>query len=366
MSLGKVQRYLGNIAQARRTFENILSRAPEEVEAYQELAYVHAQEGNYKLAAQVLQQCLDLKRDPHVALSLGKMYQLAGDADHAQRILENMTEEELSIDLEVRWLNTLAEIYEGQHKFKDAEILKTKANSLRTLPEHHFESGLFYQKLGLWNDAIISFETALSEDPQNVSYAKHLGYVYVNIRKYDEAISVFEKIVAQDPRAHDLYKELGYLNMKIAANDKAISWFNRAINHRLEGHNDADPKNPESDEEVEHLRKEIHKLENRFNFTLYQMYRPNTHNKTNAPSGVGTGGSILSQGGIDMTYQPPVIGFRDERIFQITSRILWSTPPNSLAIEEDSYQGGVGVRYKPFRLYNFFMGAERHGITGWN
>jgi len=39
--------------------------------------------------------------------------------------------------------------------------------------------------------------------------------------------------------------------------------------------------------------------------------------------------------------------------------MLWSNRPGSLAIESDSLQGGLGVRYKPLRDQLWYLSAER-------
>jgi hypothetical protein len=75
--------------------------------------------------------------------------------------------------------------------------------------------------------------------------------------------------------------------------------------------------------------------------------------------GLVDGGAIASQAGVQFAYQPPVLGFRDERIFQLFARILWNIRPRSLDFDEESYQGGLGIRYKPLRTHNLYVSAER-------
>lgn len=238
-------------------------------------------------------------------------------------------------------------------------IDQSPAVAPRPSPAYHYQLGLFNQKIGLWDDAIRNFETARAAEPQNILYAKQLGYAYKNVKRYKKAIVVFEEVVSQEPESVEMQKELGYLYMKTANNKKAMAAFVRARELRKSIDLASSATQTMPGEEIEQLNQEIYKLEKRLGFALYQVYRSNFNTKLNAPAGFGSGGTILSQGGIDFTYQPPVIGFRDERIFQLTARVLWNTKSDSFSIEDESYQGGVGVRYKPLRLYNFFIGAER-------
>src|SRR6266567_4118468 len=89
---------------------------------------------------------------------------------------------------------------------------------------------------------------------------------------------------------------------------------------------------------IEQMRSEVQRLTNRFDLTLYQSWRSNTKKVRTSPSVFGEG-VIPSQGGLELAYQPPVVGFRDERVFQIFGRLLWSTEPRSLNVDEDSLQG---------------------------
>ncbi|MEF3073774.1 hypothetical protein V2P20_01925 [Methylobacter sp. Wu1] len=61
---------------------------------------------------------------------------------------------------------------------------------------------------------------------------------------------------------------------------------------------------------------------------------------------------------MELAFQPPVIGLRNERIFQVFTRFLWNAPPGGLNVDADSVQGGIGLRYKPFRKLDFYVSAE--------
>ncbi len=358
LMLGRIQLYMGNYSKAQRTLETIIEKDPKELKAYQELAYVYAEQNNYRRASQVLKQFLDSQYDSEMALFLGRMYRITGKYAEARQILENINIEELSSDLNVLRFDELAKIYYKEKRFDIAAEMQAKANALQSSPERQYQLGLYNQKLGLLENAIANFENALSSDPQNAEYAKELGYTYMNMKRYDKALEILGNVAENNPHSSDFYTNLGYLYMKHSRDQEAIKWFNKAINKKLSYPLDNDQEKDVINRDVSQLRREISKLENRFDFLLYQVYRSNSDNRP-APGGFGTGGSILAQGGLDIAYQPPVIGFRDERIFQITSKLLWSTKPDSLDIESDSYQGSLGFRYKPMRLQNLFLGAEK-------
>ena len=100
------------------------------------------------------------------------------------------------------------------------------------------------------------------------------------------------------------------------------------------------------------------KITNRYDFTTYLSFQTAKPSQSVAPAAVG-GGAIPSQGGVEFAYQPPELGFRDERIFQVFTRVLWTIQPGSMRFNPDSFQGGVGLRYKPLQTQNLYLWGER-------
>lgn len=71
------------------------------------------------------------------------------------------------------------------------------------------------------------------------------------------------------------------------------------------------------------------------------------------------GGGSVGQGLVEAYWQPPVIGNRDGKLFQVYGRAgLNALTPNS-TVQTDSTQGAVGLRYKPFADLNLLVAGER-------
>ena len=72
-------------------------------------------------------------------------------------------------------------------------------------------------------------------------------------------------------------------------------------------------------------------------------------------------GSLISanQGGIEIGYQPPEIGYVDGRTFQGFARTYFNYDPGTIDPQGKSFQGGVGIRYKPLPDYNLVLSGER-------
>ena len=208
------------------------------------------------------------------------------------------------------------------------------------------------------NEAPRHFQTAVTLDPHHEHYPLALAYAYKETQQSAAAHRLFETAFERAPKNVNLYKELAYLHLHQGDNDEAVRRFRQGIDHALNDSQSTEEDTDALEREIEQMRSEVQRLTHRFELTLYQAWRSNTQTVRTSPSVFGEG-IIPSQGGLGLAYQPPVIGFRDERIFQIFGRLLWGTEPRSLNVDDDSLQASLGVRYKPFKQLNAYFGAER-------
>ena len=361
--MSRCYRKLNNLKLAMEQLEeakqhmDVLTKA-EQADLYRELGYLYLDQQQYDLALKNWQELLEREYDPEIIFYLGNTQRLAGDLVGAQKTLEKIKEENLSPESRSVWFDELADIYGKQGKTYEAYTALSKANLLTSSPERLYQLGLYSKQLGLFDQAITYLEAAVSADPQNATYAKDLGYAYLKAGRLEDAIRNFETALVREPPSLEVYKELGYLQMRNRNNDEAVKWFKLAVDNRDQYAYSTKEEKEKLDEDMERIRGEIHKINNRFDVTIYDVYRPNSDDDVTSAGNAG-GGIVRSQGGVEFAYQPHGIGFRDERILQFITRVSWNNEHESLRMEEDSFQGAVGFRYKPFKRNNLYVGAER-------
>ncbi len=336
-----------------------LDRLPPEDQrtVLEELGYLHAQQAAYEAAAGAWKARLDLAYDPRVALRLGETLRRLGRSVEAQAVLSEIEPGTLSPALEARRLEQLGEIALAAGEAEVAAERFRAALDLETSAARQHLLGIAYQAMDRPHDAVEHFKLAATAAPETTRYRESLGYSYVAIDAVEEAIEVFETLVAQDPDYLSLYQDLGYLHLKRANAPQAIRWFEQAIANR--------PLYPVRTAEDEaaleqtlgRMRQEVSRLSNRLDVTLYLAARSDSLPFSTTPA--LTGGVLPSQGGVELAFLPPRLGFRNERVFQIFGRVLTDVRPGSLDPQEDSYQGGLGARYKPLRSHNLFLSGER-------
>jgi bacteriophage N4 adsorption protein A len=325
---------------------------------YNELGYLYAEEADYASSADTLQKSLELQPDSAIAVRLGRIQRILGRPDEAEQTLLHANASDLPLDLQLTRLDELAKIYEDRHEIDKAIDMVTQAKSLQPSADRDYRLGLYYLDLKRTDLAVSEMEAAVASDRQTNAYSESLAYVYKNQQRYREAAQLFESVLKQHPERVNLYQDLAYTYMKVGDNAQAVRYFRRAIDARRDAMSTSLNDQKAVDQDLYAMRQEVANLSQRYDFTFYQSYRDNgvAANSSSLYSGSGL---IPSQGGGELFYQPPGIGFRDERIFQVFMRMLWSNRPESLDIDRNSLQAGIGIRYKPLKSQNLFFSGER-------
>jgi tetratricopeptide (TPR) repeat protein len=325
---------------------------------YSELGLLYIEEGQYNKAITELKTSLNYQDDIEVRLNIANLYRLTGEFSQAQKMLESINETDLKPMLQRNYFNQTSLVYAEQKQYSLAVEMLLKAENLQPTAEQQYQLGLYYNKLEKREKAIEYLKQANAKNPNNNQYAAALGYIYMAEARYNETIQLFQNIIEQNPNFPNIDQNLGYAQIRNMNNKAAVYHFKQSIDKLSKSSNlDIIPK--ETLQKIENLKREVSKLTNHYQFSFYQMLRSNNENQNSVVSpSLGSSG-VPSQGGINITYQPHQIGYRDGQILQLFARMLWNTPSQTIQLNNDSLQGGIGLRYKPFREYGLFVGVEK-------
>ncbi|GFK92581.1 Bacteriophage adsorption protein A [Fundidesulfovibrio magnetotacticus] len=240
---------------------------------------------------------------------------------------------------------------------EEAETALQASLALEPTASGYSELAKAYQSQGRNDLAVEEYRKALAlrEDPQDLA---DLGYCLLAQGKRKDALTAWDKALALEPERLRLWEDAGYAAMVLARNDAAKQYFKAAIDNQ--------PLYPARDEDearrtretVHRLRQEVTKLDESLSLTAYLTYYTSRAGQSDAPGGQG-GIYQPSVSGVEAAWTPPVIGLRDDRLFQVVARLNWTLERQSMAFDPDSAQGAVGLRYKPFKSQNVSFGAER-------
>ncbi len=222
--------------------------------------------------------------------------------------------------------------------------------------------GLALYKLGelqrAEEDFVAFYEQAGSSDAVPLNFWGDLGVLEGALGDYDlgtAALAHNTDVFAADV---DSNEETAYQYMKWsrradarAAFKKAIAIYNE-VSPYLEG---------SAAEEYRDQRKAIKQEYTKLGRTWGgQAYLAKTdYDNNNLPVAQSIDGSLPAQAGVSANWRPPKIGFRNERTLDLFGRVLANFEPRSWSLDQDSYQGGVGLVYKPLVKYNYGLSFER-------
>ncbi len=180
-------------------------------------------------------------------------------------------------------------------------------------------------------------KTIAPTPPVSWRHAAARGYKAYREGDYPVAIRYLEQALKSAPDSRALYEQLAYAYKKTGQTSRAASSFKQAIDSYHEG---AVPLR---------LRREVAQLERRFQADGYAIYRAES-------STIQQLGADLtrSQTGLEVSYQ-----LENPARIQIYGRLLAGTRQDSLRLDRNSYQAGIGLRLKPLANHNLLLSVER-------
>ncbi len=331
------------------------------------MGYLHATTGFYAEAADAFTQGLALRPDPAASVRLGRMKRLLGANEAGRDILLGVDSARLTDADKILRLDELAWCQQGLNQPGKALESLDQALAVAAAATPGFAPAVqadlwshqakVLQSQGDTKQAVEAYDKALAirESAQDLA---DKGYCLAWIKKQDQAAQAWERAVALEPERLPLWEDLGYAYMHEAENDKAKDRFKQAIDNRPLHQPQDEAQTRELEKNQYRLRKEVTKLDTDFTLTAYLNYFSRNGVK---PTGAAADASVFqpSVSGVEAAWTPPVIGLRDDRIFQIYGRMNWGMKTDSLEFDTDSTQGAVGVRYKPLKTQNIWAAFER-------
>ena len=107
-----------------------------------------------------------------------------------------------------------------------------------TTGEDHFSRAMMYQRLGDFENALVSYRQVLQRDDLNVEAHNNLGVLYRDKGLYDDAVRHFQRAIAINPNYARARNNLGVVYLTQRKLDTAATQFHAALA--------VDPKNVES------------------------------------------------------------------------------------------------------------------------
>lgn len=365
LALGHTYERLGKLGLAIINFQRAAGHihtlpVAQQYEYYRGMGYLYSAESRYDAAAETYSKALSLHLDGATAINLGRAQRLSNQMDAARQTLESVDAQSLTTDMRLLRLSELAAIASSQQRYDDEDTLLQEALTLKDTGDLNFRLANVKRKKQELPDAIRLYRKSVEQNDSGSTWAA-LGFALSDNKQFSAAAEAFESAMQKNDGFPPLWEELGYAYMHDSQNSRAADAFKRAIDNALaEAQADASAEGSgAAAEKTYRLRKEVTKLQTHLTTTAYLSYVPGATGSTSW-SGGDSSRTVRSGGGVEMAWIPPFIGLRDDRILQVIGRVSASLDQgNSFSFDEKSWQGAVGLRYKPFQSQNFSVGVER-------
>jgi tetratricopeptide (TPR) repeat protein len=294
-----------------------------------------------------------------LTLALARSYRLT---DQPQRALDTLAPLSAgpwpSAAIEAEYHDEVARDEDAMGRPHKAQGELKTAVALDPTAERRFRLGQLADRLGDREEARRQLEAAVAAEPGNMGYKAGLAYMLRNSGDLAGAARLLSGVLATAPNRYALHEDLGYTYLGLGENDQAIEQFKWVIDNRQ-----LYPAETQEDREatartIEGLRRTINAVEPHWTAYGYTNLCLTGHycerRIRNLESLIST-----NQGGVELQYQPPEIGYVDGRILQGFARTFFSYAPGTISPQGNSFQGGAGIHYKPLRDYNLVVSGER-------
>jgi len=263
----------------------------------------------------------------------------------------------LSRDDQLLYLEELSKTLVELKEPRQAETALQASLAIEPTADSHSQLAKVYQGLGRNDLAVEHYAKALAirENAQDLA---DMGYCLLAMGNRKKAVAAWDRALALEPERLRLWEDAGYAYMVLCRNDTAMARFKAAIDNQALYPARTEEEAKAVRETVHRLRKEVSKLDESLTVTGYLTYYTSRAGASDAPGGQG-GIYQPSASGVEAAWTPPLLGMRDDRILQLVGRVNWTLERQSFNFDPDSAQAAVGIRYKPFKSQNIYLGAER-------
>jgi tetratricopeptide (TPR) repeat protein len=337
----------------------------ERLNLFRNRAFLNFDQGRYAQALADAGTAMDL--EPSVDMALLHLRALANisggnEPEKEAEYFLNPTESGLNLTgaEKARVLEVMGFSLNRQGKYDEAVERLTEAVALDpSLAQAYFLRGVAYHTLGKSGEAVTNYLSYLSQE-QNppAMFWGDLGQAAGKHREYEQGTDAFRKSLQYHSVDVATLSDQGYQFMKWNHNREAKESFRRAIDFYA----DLVPRVP-TNETASYRRNELAmkteytKLDRLFGFQAY-LSRTDYGFPTNL--GISSvDGALPSQGGLELSFRPPLVGFRNEKTLEVFGDLMGNFKRQSWSPDPDSYQGMAGVRYKPLARINYNMSIAR-------
>lgn len=285
-----------------------------------------------------------------IALMEG-LYERDPQPDYKERLVYLHNQKNMSKKSESKSVHEEHIIFSKTQKERLADLPNKKTVPNKSTREEYARAetqmayDLIHQKR--YDEASTHLKNVLKYDPNNAVIYEQLGQVYYTQEKYELAADAFKKAASLDPKS-GYYESLAYSNLKLKDKKIAIESFKKSIDFTKKAE-------PENIDKLYQLKYSVAELDrNFFGYLSYGVRLDSYDTNTGAISPI-LSANYGGFSGLELHYKPEI--FDDYATVYV--RAMSGVQDQSLAVESETWQPSVGIRFQPLKEEKLYFFVER-------
>ncbi|MEK7322137.1 MAG: tetratricopeptide repeat protein, partial [Pseudomonadota bacterium] len=218
----------GSFADAERICCRLLVAEPENASAYNILAVIAYERGDYDLALSAINKAVENNaNEPEIFNNQGVILQAMGCINDAIASFKKVVF--MDPDFWEAHTNLAEAVYKTGHPEQALRIAEFAiARHCETARLHNLR-GVILKRMGLLKDAIVAYRRALFLDPAFVLAEFNLGLALEQLDRHEDAIGCWQRIISLAPTFVDAYIAIALVYLDQNELEQAEVWLRKAV-----------------------------------------------------------------------------------------------------------------------------------------
>lgn len=236
------------------------------------------------------------------------------------------------------------------------EAIVAMQTSLKMEPlENNFvELAGWQREVGDAAGAITSLKSAIALQPNDGAARADLGFLEYSEGKLSEAQTQMKVALSLRPQDMRVTEQLAYIDQRLGENDQAQRYIEESVDHLLRY--PPQEQTPARTESLYALRRMHEDLSRRWTLSVDGMSSTSPAASVQSPV---PGQDFKSYSQIEFDYRLGDPAIKDGKTVSIYGRVFGGSGPQNSALPVYAPMLGVGLRWKPFSDYVFYLAAEK-------
>lgn len=323
------------------------------------LGYLYYDMGQPALAARHWEEALSGQQDPVLRLRLAQAQLGDGQPEKALQQIKTVNETDLPDELRAVRLETRARALAATGQDDDATRVYQELNAREPSSGRRLEQALVERRQGNSQASFETLKAARDTDPDNETLGLAYAYAARDLDDHRRAEPLLSAITAANPDQLSAREDLGYTRAAIGDTKGAQEAFSDIIKDERLYAAMRQYTPVQNRAHIWGLRRQSSILNDNLALQGYTSICPQASSCRRTTSPVGDALNE-AQGGMELAWRPPDIGYRDGRTLAVTGRVFWGTINGSSPVpDKHTTQAGAGLRWKPMRDHDINLAAER-------